>query len=106
MALNAKGIPACFLGTAQLSQQVKEDAWRGEKGPVRLAWCALLCFQLFAAAHQSLFQCVIKPPCRAGKYQFVYITPEMASVSLDRLLSLQRAAVRGCWALACCYSIA
>ncbi|PRW18345.1 putative ATP-dependent DNA helicase [Chlorella sorokiniana] len=55
MALNAKGIPACFLGTAQLSQQVKEDAWR-------------------------------------GKYQFVYITPEMASVSIDRLRALQRAA--------------
>lgn len=29
MALNARGIPACFLGSAQLSAQVKEDAWRG-----------------------------------------------------------------------------
>mgnify|MGYP000609003623 CR=1 FL=1 len=25
MALNAKGIAACFLGTAQLSQQVKDE---------------------------------------------------------------------------------
>ena len=31
MALSAKGIPACFLGSAQLSLQVKDDAWRGEK---------------------------------------------------------------------------
>lgn len=63
---------------------------------MRLAWCALLCFQLFAVDHQSCFISFIKPPCRAGKYQFVYITPEMASVSLDRLRALQRAAVCGC----------
>ncbi len=31
---------------------------------------------------------------RAGKYQFIYITPEMASVSIDRLRALQQAAVR------------
>ena len=30
MALTAKGITACFLGSAQLSAQVREDAWRGE----------------------------------------------------------------------------
>ena len=29
MALNAKGITACFLGSAQLSARVREDAWKG-----------------------------------------------------------------------------
>jgi hypothetical protein len=29
-ALNARQIPACFLGSAQGSQQVKDDAWAGK----------------------------------------------------------------------------
>jgi ATP-dependent DNA helicase RecQ len=41
MALNARGIAACYLGTAQTDNQIREDAW-------------------------------------AGKYKFIYITPEFA----------------------------
>ena len=90
MALNAKDIPACFLGTAQLSLQVKDDAWRGERG-----WCrasAEVCCRLLCNGFCTI-GCTLPP--HTGKYQFVYITPEMASVSIDRLRALQQAAVRG-----------
>ncbi|MEW5308662.1 MAG: hypothetical protein WDW38_000601 [Sanguina aurantia] len=50
-ALNARGISAAFLGSAQLSYQVKRDAW-------------------------------------AGKYKFVYLTPELAVLSRDKLTKL------------------
>lgn len=56
MALNARGIKACFLGTAQTDQRITEDAW-------------------------------------AGKYKFIYITPELAMHRLASLSKLQ--AVRG-----------
>lgn len=124
MALNAKGIPACFLGSAQLSAQVKEDAWRGgAKGRwhnnggcfcwsgVGLPAClmshppACLLMQLqFALATTTLplsrcpadlarLPCTPHPSLCAGKYRFVYITPELAAVSIERLRALKNSAV-------------
>ncbi|MEW5308661.1 MAG: hypothetical protein WDW38_000600 [Sanguina aurantia] len=53
-ALNARGISAAFLGSAQSDWRVKKDAWE-------------------------------------GKYKFVYLTPELAVMSLDRLTQLHQA---------------
>ncbi|MEW5308659.1 MAG: hypothetical protein WDW38_000598 [Sanguina aurantia] len=52
-ALNARGITAAFLGSAQSDHKIKRDAW-------------------------------------AGKYKFVYLTPELAVMSLDRLTQLHQ----------------
>ncbi len=52
-ALNAREIPACFLGSAQSSQRVKDDAW-------------------------------------AGRYLVVYMTPELAISSKERLAQLNQ----------------
>lgn len=53
-ALCAKGIRACYLGSAQSDDAVKADAW-------------------------------------AGKYQLVYLTPELAAASAERLSALHTA---------------
>lgn len=50
-ALQARGVRACFLGSAQHDERVKADAW-------------------------------------AGLYQLVYLTPELAAASSDRLAAL------------------
>ncbi|GAB4814000.1 hypothetical protein N2152v2_001046 [Parachlorella kessleri] len=52
LALSSKGLPACFLGSAQASQKVKDDAW-------------------------------------AGKYLYIYMTPELAVNSGHRLRHLR-----------------
>ncbi|MEW5298656.1 MAG: hypothetical protein WDW36_001750 [Sanguina aurantia] len=52
-ALNARGISAAFLGSAQTDYKIKRDAW-------------------------------------AGRYKFVYLTPELAVMSLDRLTQLHQ----------------
>ncbi|MEW5298653.1 MAG: hypothetical protein WDW36_001748 [Sanguina aurantia] len=52
-ALNARGISAAFLGSAQSDWRVTRDAW-------------------------------------AGGYRFVYLTPELAGTSLDRLTELHQ----------------
>jgi hypothetical protein len=120
MALNAKGITACFLGSAQQSAQVREDAWRG--GWVRQCWAgggqtASLRAVFYPVSHPL----VVPPPtsahaCRwqfadgaapdasntalpvtalpAGLYQFVYITPELAANAIDRLRALRDSVVR------------
>jgi hypothetical protein len=56
-ALQARGLPACYLGSAQGNVQVKEDAW-------------------------------------AGRFMYVYMTPELAVHSTDRLLALHAAQAR------------
>ncbi|KAK9836017.1 hypothetical protein WJX81_006493 [Elliptochloris bilobata] len=53
LALNARGLSACFLGSAQRSQAVTDDAW-------------------------------------AGKYSFVYVTPELAANAVPRLQQLRK----------------
>ncbi len=57
-ASQARGMPACFLGSAQRDEGVAAGAWRGE-------------------------------------YQLVYLTPELATRSLQRIKSLNETAVRG-----------
>ncbi|GAB4813998.1 hypothetical protein N2152v2_001044 [Parachlorella kessleri] len=52
LALTSKGLQPCFLGSAQASQKVKDDAW-------------------------------------AGKYLFIYMTPELAVNSGHRLRHLR-----------------
>ena len=66
LALKARCIPACFLGSAQASSAVTADAW-------------------------------------AGKYLFVYITPELAANRTAELQKLRQKHVRpvaALWALA------
>lgn len=52
MALEARGLRACYLGSAQMDPMVEADAW-------------------------------------AGRYQFIYITPELAMSRMDSLASLR-----------------
>lgn len=56
-ASNARGMPACFLGSAQHDQDVVAGAW-------------------------------------AGEYQLVYLTPELATRSVDCIKRLNATAVR------------
>ena len=57
LALEAKGVSACYLGSAQRSRDVADAAW-------------------------------------AGHYSFIYVTPELAAVSLPRLQALAASGVR------------
>ena len=57
LALEAKGVSACYLGSAQRSRDVADAAW-------------------------------------AGHYSFIYVTPELAAVSVPRLQALAASGVR------------
>ena len=57
-ASQARGMPACYLGSAQRNEGVAAGAWRGD-------------------------------------YQLVYLTPELATRSLQRIKSLNETSVRG-----------
>jgi hypothetical protein len=97
MALNAKGIAACFLGSAQLSAQVREDAWRGRFEGVLSAVQSST--QGFLGAGCLSFQLVdstlLLPPF-AGRYQFIYVTPELAANAIDRFIALKNSTVSKC----------
>ncbi len=88
-ALNARGIPAAFLGSAQASPGSMHRALPPPHPKGAPAGRHACCYTRRSHVVQS--DASVKEAAWRGKYKLVYLTPELAANATDRLVQLRQA---------------